>query len=169
MSDSLTERLRAVCVHELQVKVLTHQFVTASATACATLALPEASLVLQREVLLCDGDTPLVFACSLLPEAALVGRYSELRELGARPLGHWIFAEPILKRSTMHYCTITGHHPFLATLHNPILLPTDTLWGRKTLFTGTNKPLLVSEFFLPALAHYPTPLYMETTYDYPLD
>ncbi len=150
---SLTRHLSAVCQHDLQVKVLAHHFVPAPLLACADLKLAAGDGLLYREVLLCDRDLPLVFACSLLPEAALCGRYQELRELGSRPLGHWIFSEPALQRHNVCYLALDTQQALFQNLRQQIAVPA-ALWGRKALFVGANKPLLVSEFFLPALAAY---------------
>jgi chorismate--pyruvate lyase len=147
-SGSLTQRLMQVCRNEFHVKVLRHEFVPAPELACDELMLQANEQVLQREVLLCDGDEPLVFACSLLPEAMLHGRYQDLRTLGTRPLGHWIFSEPILTRQAMLFADLALDDELFKELPPQ---NTASLLGRKTLFVGAYKPLLVSEFFLPAL------------------
>lgn len=146
-TGSLTQSLQQVCEREFKVHVLKHEFIAAPEFICEYLVIQPKEPVLQREVLLCDGEEPLVFACSLLPEAALQGRYQELRELGSRPLGHWIFSEPILKRQTMLFAEL----PSQASLFQNLNITETSLLGRKTLFVGADKPLLVSEFFLPAL------------------
>lgn len=151
-TGSLTQRLQQVCQQTFKVQVLKHEFIAAPEFSCEDLNLRPKDQVLQREVLLCDGDEPLVFAYSLLPEAALQGRYQELRELGSRPLGHWIFSEPVLKRQTMLFAELSLHATVFQTLNTlSAISPSMRLWGRKTLFVGAAKPLLVSEFFLPAL------------------
>lgn len=147
-TGSLTQRLQQVCQRDFKVQVLKHEFIAAPEFACEDLVIQPKEPVLQREVLLCDGEEPLVFACSLLPEAALQERYQELRELGSRPLGHWIFSEPILKRQTMLFAELPSRAALFQNLNK---LTEASLLGRKTLFVGANKPLLVSEFFLPAL------------------
>ncbi|TXH68324.1 MAG: chorismate lyase [Thiothrix sp.] len=147
-SGSLTQRLQQVCQQEFKVQVLKHEFITAPEFVCEDLVIQPTALVLQREVLLCDGDEPLVFACSLLPEAALHGRYQELRALGSRPLGHWIFSEPVLKRQTLLFAELPHQAQVFQNLNFTL---ESSLLGRKTLFVGADKPLLVSEFFLPAL------------------
>lgn len=147
-TGSLTQSLQQVCQRGFKVQVLKHEFITAPAFACEDLVIQPKEPVLQREVLLCDGEEPLVFACSLLPEAALQGRYQELRELGSRPLGHWIFSEPVLKRQTMLFTELSSQAALFQNLNQ---LTEMSLLGRKTLFVGADKPLLVSEFFLPAL------------------
>lgn len=147
-AGSLTQGLQQVCRAEFKVQVLKHELVPAPEFICADLNVQPNEFVLQREVLLCDGDEPLVFASSLLPEVALTGRYQELRELGSRPLGHWIFSEPVLKRQSMLFAEL----PIGADLFKSLAAHTTlSLLGRKTLFVGADKPLLVSEFFLPAL------------------
>lgn len=156
VAGSLTAQLQAICQYEFKLQVLKHEFVPCSALMSQALGLLPHASVLQREVLLCDGDTPLVFASSILPEAALVDHYAELRELGARPLGHWIFAEPVLKRALMYYAELPSELAFFANIPQAVK-NTSTLWGRQTLFTGALYPLIVSEFFLPALLNYPQP------------
>jgi chorismate--pyruvate lyase len=147
---SLTQRLQGVCRADFNVEVLQHTLVTATSQACQALSLPAGAKVLHREVLLCDGETPLVFACSILPEQALTGRYAELIELGSRPLGHWIFAEPVLHREVMSYRKLDGTDALFGLMKHKTDLP-NKVYGRKTLFTGADKPFLVSEFFLPNL------------------
>ena len=156
VAGSLTAQLQALCQHDFKVHVLKHEFVPSSELMSKALGLLPYHFVLQREVLLCDGDTPLVFASSILPEAALVDHYAELRELGARPLGHWIFAEPVLKRALMYYAELPSTLPFFANIPAEIKA-SPSFWGRQTLFTGTIYPLVVSEFFLPTLESYPPP------------
>lgn len=147
-AGSLTQGLQQVCRAELKVQVLKHEFMPAPEFICTDLNMQPNESVLQRAVLLCDGDEPLVFAYSLLPEAALTGRYQELKELGSRPLGHWIFSEPVLKRQNMLFVELPMNTNFFQNL---AAQTAHSLLGRKTLFIGADKPFLVSEFFLPAL------------------
>lgn len=145
---SLTQRIQQVCTHHFNVKVLIHQFTLAPQSALDALHLNAGDRVLHREVLLCDGDAPLVFACSLLPEKALQGRFATLRDMGSQPLGHWIFKQPALQRAAMQFTQLRGDNPLFSHLTTVYAEP---LWGRKTLFIGADHPFLVSEFFLPAL------------------
>lgn len=145
---SLTKSIQQVCRQGFNVKVLIHQFTTAPDSALEPLQLDVDDRVLHREVLLCDGDEPLVFACSLLPEKAFQGRFAALADMGSRPLGHWIFKEPALQRTAMQFTRLPGDSPLFERL---AACKTNGLWGRKTLFVGAEHPFLVSEFFLPAL------------------
>lgn len=147
---SLTEKLRSICIGELRVEVLHHTFVASTEKAADALSITTGDSVLHREVMLCDDKTPLVFASSLLPESALVGRFEELRQLGSRPLGHWIFSEPILTRAEMLTIELPSDAHLFTRLAAKPRRP-QIICGRKTLFTGPAKPFLVSEFFLPDL------------------
>lgn len=145
---SLTKSIQQVCTKAFRVKVLLHEFSDTPTAAPDTLQLAAGDRVLHREVLLCDAEVPLVFACSLLPEKALHGRFAALKDMGSRPLGHWIFQEPVLQRSEMQFTALAGNDPLFARLEQ---LQTGIIYGRKTLFSGAAQPFLVSEFFLPAL------------------
>nr|CAA6809951.1 MAG: Chorismate--pyruvate lyase (EC [uncultured Thiotrichaceae bacterium] len=145
---SLTKSIQQVCSQAFNVKVLIHHFITAPDCALESMQLAKNDRVLHREVVLCDGNETLVFACSLLPEKALQGRFEALYDMGSRPLGHWLFKEPALKRANMQFTQLQGNNPLFERLDGH---ENKTITGRKTLFTGAESPFLVSEFFLPGL------------------
>ena len=142
---SLTELIKARCRSDFSVRVLRHEIRPATELTGHEMQLPTSAPVLYREVLLCDGSEARVFAASILPLSALTGRFAPLQELGARPLGHWIFSEPQLTRRQMHYTQLASDHALFADIRLPTTL---LLRGRKTLFAGASKDFLVAEFFL---------------------
>ncbi len=148
--SSLTEKIKLKCRGQFSVNVLCHELIPAPDYTYDALEIKPGAELLHREVTLCDNEVPLVFACSLLPGDALVGRFREIRKLGARPLGHWIFSEPVLHRQSMEFSTIQSDAELFNRLqiHNPM---TGKIPGRKTVFTGADYPFIVSEFFLPDL------------------
>jgi len=75
-----------------------------------------------------------VSAHTLIPEHSLVGPLAELLTLKEKPLGEYLFNHPELMRSAIDVTLCGG----------------DT-WGRRSLFFLHGKPILVGEFFLPAL------------------
>lgn len=86
-----------------------------------------------RRVLLQCGDTPWVAAHSLIPVSSMEGELKRLRHLHTRPLGEFLFRNPQLRRERLE------------------LTHVESVWGRRSLFQLYGKPLLVAEFFLPAL------------------
>ncbi len=86
-----------------------------------------------RKVLLRCGETPWVAAHTLIPMSSMVGALKQLRSLRDRPLGEFLFQDPQLQRLQLE------------------IAQSDELWGRRSLFYLRHKPILVAEFFLPAL------------------
>ena len=86
-----------------------------------------------RKVLLRCGNTPWVAAHSLIPVSSMEGPLKRLRSLDDRPLGEFLFQDPFLERQQLEV-TRCGQ-----------------IWGRRSLFYSHHRPLLVAEFFLPAL------------------
>lgn len=92
-----------------------------------------------REVtLLLDGE-PVVEARSALPVISLNGANRGLANMGSRSLGSELYRRPAARRGRVwvrHGATPAGHGP---------------CWGRQSRFIKRGRPLLVAEYFLPAL------------------
>jgi len=86
-----------------------------------------------RRVVLRGDDVPWVLAHTLVPQASLFGELGQVKKLRNRPLGAFLFAHPGLRRARLHVSRF------------------DTGWGRCSLFVLNRQPVLVAEFFLPAL------------------
>jgi chorismate--pyruvate lyase len=106
-----------------------------------------------REVMLCRNDEVLVVARTIIPRQILVGRLRHLISLGTKPLGEVIFSEPGLKRGRLDIAAINS-----AAFRRGIVLPVDmnknTIWGRRSCYIIHNKPILISEIFLPTLLRH---------------
>lgn len=109
------------------------------AEEAALLGLPARQRALVREVLLYVNDQPVVFARSVLPLASLGGANRVLGHMARRSLGAELFRAPRAKRAQVWatQAAVTGGG--------------EPCWGRQSLFLKRGQPLLVAEFFLPAL------------------
>ena len=87
-----------------------------------------------RKVALVGDNTPWVLAHTLIPEFSLTGPLKRVLELNENPLGEFLFSHPDLIRSGIDITPITGDS-----------------WGRRSLFYLFEKPIMVAEFFLPAI------------------
>ncbi len=134
-TDSLTRRLRRVCRHRLRVEVLQHGLSRPTLEEATTLGLSPGHLALVREVRLLDGELPVVEARSVIPMSVLRGSWRILAVLGEQPLGEVIFTRPGLFRERLDLCLPEGRGN----------------WGRRNHYRLSDQPLLVAEFFLPAL------------------
>jgi chorismate--pyruvate lyase len=106
-------------------------------------------MMLIREVeLLCD-ETPWVFARTLIPATSLQRSVRRLTQLGERPLGAVLFSDPKVIRGETQYARLQQRHTLFQGACEHLTAAPETLWGRRTLFTISARPLLVNEIFLP--------------------
>lgn len=136
--SSLTRRLREACGGALTVRILRQGWYVPMLCERRVLALPQRRVALLREVLLVCEGTPWVFARTVIPRNTLRGRYRRLADLGNRPLGEVLFADPGVRRGELEVARVDGVP----------LGVRGTVWGRRSLFHAGGRPLLVSEFFV---------------------
>lgn len=154
-AGSLTARLIALSHGKFRVEVLFQGFAKIRLDERRALALNKKGLnkqgltkhhaTLVREVILYGNNQPWVFARSLLPLSSLTGRLRHLRKTSRKPLGAFLFKQPQLQRSPIEIARIHQKHHYLAEyLHQ-----NQSVWGRRSVFYVDQKPLMVSEVFLP--------------------
>ena len=145
---SLTSRLIAASKGEFHVEVVRQLFGVPRLDERQALGMKRPALALIREVILFGQSEPWVFARSLLPLSSLTGTLRHLRKQGNRPLGAFLFSQPHLARSAIAVAEISRDHGYVPNN----LVGDRLLWGRRSVFYLQQKPLLVSEVFLPAFA-----------------
>ena len=153
---SLTQHLTTASKGAFRVSILQQRLMRPQLSEQKVLNMADRSLALIREVLLYGNDQPWVFARSVLPLSSLTGAQRRLQKLDNRPLGALLFADPSMRRGAMQISRIkVGQLPLLGDLEADILTKPDTpLWGRRSVFYIDQKPLLVSEVFLPDFGPY---------------
>jgi chorismate--pyruvate lyase len=146
---SLTERLKAQC-NQFRVRVLRQELGRPLEDERALLGLRQGELAWIREVLLCNGDVPLVFAHSILPRAHVRGAWNLFAGLGTRPLGEALFTDPRVARRELHFKKLSVRHPLYRRLGSDPSIATQTflLPARRSLFFRHGRSLLVTEVFL---------------------
>lgn len=147
---SLTRRLQCVCDKRFSVLVLRQGWGRPLASERRVLGGKRGERAVIREVqLMCDA-TPWVFARTVIPVRTLRGRQRRLTRLGSKSLGAALFADPQLRRGEMEVSRVDPGESLYG--HGAdMLYAADAVWGRRSVFWVDGKPLLVSEFFLPAL------------------
>jgi len=120
-----------------------------------TLKLAHRRLALIREVLLRCGDTPLVFAHSVIPREGLRGPWVGLSGLGNRPLGAALFSDPRIRRRPLEFRCVDRRHPLYRKACGHLARAPASLWARRSLFTLDDRPILVTEVFLPEVLNLP--------------
>lgn len=146
---SLTLRLQRLCPGKFQVRVLSQAWGTPGIDEARVLGMKQGSLAIIRQVhLLCNGQ-PWVYARTVIPVTSLRGKLQQLAHLGARPLGGMLFADPGMQRGRVELARISsGQSVYLAATGHLHHCPAE-IWGRRSVFRLSGRPLLVSEVFLP--------------------
>lgn len=146
-SGSLTQRLRNFYGDSVAVKVLFKHWQTPYLSERRLLNLPEHRYCLIREVLLHADGKPLILARTIIPHDTIKVAQSNLSHLGNRPLGEIIFSYKKLQRSGLGIALITPQTWSSSALKEGNI--SDTIWGRRTVYSIAKRQMLVSEFFLP--------------------
>lgn len=104
-----------------------------------------------REVVLLADEVPVVFAHSIVSPRDLRGPWRCIGRLGERPLSTALFENPRVRRGALEYRRLDRRHPLHARLRELGLGAQHALWARRSSFRLEERPLLVTEVFLPAL------------------
>ncbi|MCK4493265.1 MAG: chorismate lyase [Methylococcales bacterium] len=140
---SLTQRLRKTYGNAVKVEILFHQWKTPFLSESKYLNLLPHHYCLIREVLLSANEKPLILARTILPKSTITNAQRQLSHLGTRPLGEVIFSDPHLVRLMMDVSRVKPKN------WQQSFGFSETIWGRRTVYTLQKQPLFVSEFFLP--------------------
>lgn len=148
-ATSLTRRLRQLCPRGFRVHLLAQRWQRPLRNERRALGLRDHEFALVREVLLACGDTPWVFARTVIPAGTLRGDLRRFARLGDRPLGELLFSTRGMRRGAIEVAEIRPGQPLYRELAGG--RDAAVIWGRRSVFTLGGRPLLVGEIFLPAL------------------
>ncbi len=147
---SLTERISQRCAGFNVSRVAQRRGqVLLDEAAIAGVAAKERALL--RDVYLCCGTRPLVFAHSVLPQTSLTGHWSRLAQLGNRSLGAILFADPLVRRGSLQFRRLDFRHVLYRQAVLGLSLPPRYLWARRSLLMLAQRRILVTEVFLPGV------------------
>lgn len=151
-AGSLTQRLRGRGQDSFELDVIGEGHEPATAHDRQLLGTDDSELYVRR-VRLCVAGQLLVHACTLAP-AATLARQPWLGRLGGRPLGEALATHSGVCRTDFEYASIDADRPPRTTTLEYLDVEPPGLWGRRSLFLVEDAPILVYEFFLPALAAF---------------
>lgn len=135
-SGSLTQLLKQKSGGNFRVQVGSEEWLTIpnSQTRGRFGPLTASHRFWSRKVVLIGNDAPWVLAHTLIPEYSLDSPLRQVLELNEKPLGEYLFSHPKLLRSGMDISRFAVDS-----------------WARRSLFYLFDKPIMVAEFFLPAI------------------
>jgi len=154
-ANSLTSRIVRQC-DQFRVQVAAQQRQRPMLSEARKLAIRPQVKGLVRQVHLLCNKRAWVFARTFIPLKTLAGKERRLAYLGDRPLGAYLFGRADMRRGEIEIACIRVGQPLyemaLAGVRRRTAkhLP-EQIWGRRSVFYLSDKPLLVSEIFLPDL------------------
>ncbi len=148
---SLTRRLQLACPGRFRVRLLSLRRARPAPGERRALNMRLGEYGLIREVHLLCGDTPWVYARTVIPQGTLSGPQRRLARLGNKPLGAALFAERSMRRDAVEIARYTRSERGYGVATAGLNPPPAAIWGRRSVFRLRGKPLLVSEVFLPSL------------------
>lgn len=137
-SGSLTQRLVKLSRGDFRVDVVRQGWTRPTRSEAKALGMNSRQFALVREVQLIGKGQPWVYARSIIPAQTLTGAQRQLRMLGNRSLGTLLFTDPTMRRGPLQISSLR-------------LTDKRKVWARRSVFYLSEKPLLVSEVFLPEL------------------
>lgn len=148
-ASSLTGRIIAACRGRFRVEVISQGWQRPMLNEEQCLNIRAGRHALVRQVYLYCNDIPWVFARTVIPHATLRGKEKHLAHLQNKSLGTVLFAEPTMRRSEVEVAEIRPGQRLFHTATARFESAPATIWGRRSVFYLHDKPLLVSEIFLP--------------------
>ena len=146
---SLTQRLTLLCSDAFTVQLLSEGWQALSDDECQALNIANNSCGWVREVFLCDGQQPWVFARSVASQTALESSGFDISQLGTRSLGELLFSHQAFSRGAMHICQLPCQQ--LPNIAQQQTNNQTHLWARRSCFKKDALGVLVAEVFLPKL------------------
>ncbi len=147
---SLTARIVARC-SQFQVRVLGETRAPPFADELTLIGLRHGRHAWTREVLLVADGVPVVFAHSVLAPRDLNGAWHMAQAVGSRPLGAALFADPGICRGPLTSARLMPGHPLHRHACTALGETLPMLWARRSRFCRLDRPLLVTEVFLPGV------------------
>ena len=147
---SLTVRITGKCP-DFSVRQVSNRFARAYLDEGARIGAKRNEAVLVREVYLCCGEVPLVFAHSIAARKSLNGPWRNLKFLGQKSLGSALLSSPKVKREPLEYLSLSPRHPLYEKSCRQMQVKPRRLWARRSLFSMGNRSILVTEVFLPEI------------------
>ena len=148
-ASSLTARMIDLCGKDFSVRVISQQWQKLNAEEASAMSLKHVRSALVRQVLLCCGGQPLVYARTVIPVTTVQGAQRRYANMGSRPLGAMLFADRTMRREDVQVAILPVSHE-----SNLFTRADEPVWGRRSVFRVAGKPLLVSEYFLPDFIKY---------------
>jgi chorismate--pyruvate lyase len=142
--------MRRACGEAFNVEVLRQSWGGVWRDEARRLDLRRGRVAWVREVLLCNGAEPWIYARTIMPERVLRGHFRRLRHLGRQPLGRILFGRHPVSRGAIEVADLREGDGLYTRAAELVAVPS-LLWARRSIFRVGGLSMLVTEVFLPHL------------------
>jgi chorismate--pyruvate lyase len=149
---SFMQRLRHSGVADARIDIMCERRQLPLREEILRLRLPARRYVLVREVLIHSARGRWMFARTVLPETTLSGQERKLARLQNHSLGSYLFKQKSMTRSHFEWTTLETESLWWRKIQNYLADVQAKIWARRSVFHVRNKPLLLTEIFLPDMA-----------------
>jgi len=148
-NGSLTRRVRQACAGKFEVRVIDHLTVRPDPEERTLLKLPDEAQAFSRQVFLCCGQRPLIFARTLIGLTEQNRTLTaHIDQLGGESLGSLLFKDPHAIKQVMHLACIPRDHEFFNPLDLSAYCAEQMVWLRRSLYQYEGCELMVYEAFI---------------------
>ncbi|MCI0401869.1 MAG: chorismate lyase, partial [Gammaproteobacteria bacterium] len=151
---SLSRRLQRVCSGQFEVRLTDQKWDLPMQEEAGVLGLPLDEQALVRQVYLLCNERRWVYARTIIPAGTMKGTRRRFASLGSQPLGDLLFGDRNTSRGAVEIAKISPQEKLFSLATGDASGSGDAIWGRRSVFTVQDKPLLVVEVFLPELTGY---------------
>ncbi len=144
-SKSMTRRMKRRC-KKVNIEVLFSAWGRALPDECEKLQLLAREQVFIREIMMICDNEPWLYARTIIPQKALIGKFQRIKNLNNVPLGKVLYKDTSIKRTPFEVALIQPENPFCKKLEIK-----QAVWARRSMFIWRQKEILLSEIFLPKM------------------
>ncbi len=148
-SGLLTARVTALAGIPCTLRVIDQRLDFLTGEQQAVLQVPPGTCFV-REIELCAGPRPWVYAQTIVPDATLE-LHPWLAELGETSLGETLASLQDVVRGPLEFATLPAMHPLAEAALRNVPDEPDFLWARRWWVAVRGRRLLVHEVFLPGI------------------
>lgn len=150
-SGSFMLRLKRHGIENAQIRIKKEGWCFPEQAERVALNLPLRTYVWGREVEIYSENTIWMFARTVIPQQTLTGNERQLQHLKTRSLGSVLFKYPDLIRSEFDFFCIESNSAWHKKITKDLSMKINELWARSSLFTVSDKSLLLTEVFFPGV------------------
>jgi len=146
---STTEHVQRIYGESWEVQVLKQEWGFAQPDEYQALGIGDNEKVMLREVILSYQGQPWMYGRTIVPNSTWNDKNNKLSSMGDTSLGKILFSDPSHRRSEFEIAFLGVEEALFQSAIQGLDKIPQSLWARRSIFYLSEKPLLLTEVFLP--------------------